>query len=98
MVLRAQSTTKDYIKAEHKLQYISTLFIPQVFTTQIKNAGEEDSWPNNRYKEFSLVLSSNTELTWAVIYFFVTHIYTFSFIRYLDLVVLRITLYPVNNK
>ena len=35
LVLWAQSTTKDYIRAKHKLQSISKLFIPQVITPQL---------------------------------------------------------------
>ena len=35
LVLWAQSTTKDYIRAEHKLQSISKLFIPQVIIPQV---------------------------------------------------------------
>ena len=35
MALRAQSTTKDYIRAEHKLKAISKLFIPQVILPQV---------------------------------------------------------------
>ena len=34
-MLRAQSTTKDYIRAEHKLHSISTSFISQVITPQV---------------------------------------------------------------
>ena len=34
LVLRAQSTTKDYIRAKHKLHSISKLFISQVIITQ----------------------------------------------------------------
>ena len=33
-MLWAQSATKDYIRAEHRLHSISKLFIPQVFTPQ----------------------------------------------------------------
>ena len=35
MVLRAQSTTKDYIKAEHKLHFFSKSFISQVIVPQV---------------------------------------------------------------
>ena len=35
LVLSAQSTTKDYIRAEHKLQYISKLFIARVIVPQV---------------------------------------------------------------
>ena len=35
MVLRAQSTTKDYIRAEHKLHSISKSFISQVITVVV---------------------------------------------------------------
>ena len=35
LVLSAQSTTKDYIRTENKLQSISKLFIPQVIITQV---------------------------------------------------------------
>ena len=33
-VLRAQSATKDYVRAENKLQWIFYLFIPQVIIPQ----------------------------------------------------------------
>ena len=41
LVLSAQTTTKDYIRAEHKLQSISNLFIaniviPQVFSPKLQ--------------------------------------------------------------
>ena len=35
MVLRAQSTTKGYIRAEHKLHSVSKLFISQVIIAQV---------------------------------------------------------------
>ena len=35
LVLSAQSTTKDYIRAEHKLQTTSKLFIPHVIIPQV---------------------------------------------------------------
>ena len=35
-MLRAQSTTKNYIRAEHKLHSISKLFISQVIIPQVK--------------------------------------------------------------
>ena len=35
LVLSAQSTTKDYIRAEHKLQSVSELFTPQVIIPEV---------------------------------------------------------------
>ena len=35
MVLKAQSTTKDYIRAEHKLHTVFKLFISQVIIPQV---------------------------------------------------------------
>ena len=35
MLVRAQSTIKDYIRVEHKLQSISKLFIAQVIILQV---------------------------------------------------------------
>ena len=34
-MLYAQSTTKDYIRSENKLEFVSKLFIPQVITPQV---------------------------------------------------------------
>ena len=49
-MLWAQSTTKDYIRAEHKLQFISKLFIPQVSyhnPNSIHNFGRQNQKNNN---------------------------------------------------
>ena len=57
MVLLAWSSTKDYIRAENKLQYIYSLFIPQVIihSTSPPLGGAGDT-------EIKVLSGENTEL------------------------------------